>query len=552
MRKLTTEIFIQRAIEVHGDRYDYKLVNYTGAHKKVTIICREHGEFQQLAGGHLFGQGCLKCAIIDSAKAQTMNNDTFIERATKLHSNRYDYSKTEYTCANNKVIIICKEHGEFLQRPQCHLSGYNCKKCGSVESGKKHSLGKDGFIKRAIEVHGNKYCYDKVKYVTNDHKVTITCNEHGDFDQSPNTHLKGTGCVKCALKKCGDAIRKDKDYFVETSQKHHGNRYDYSLVEYTVSRSEVTIICSKHGPFRQIAQSHASGNGCPKCVYDLRGKRLLSNTAEFIEKAEKLFSGKYDYSKVNYINCHAIVTIICKVHGDFFKSPRRHLSGDGCKLCTFEKSSKDKSNNTERFIEKAKRIHKDKYDYSKVKYVSAFENVILQCSKHGEFKQMPSNHLRGTGCRNCVNKTEGKFNNKMKELYPTIINQYKQDWCKSVTFLPFDFCIPEDKIIIELDGAQHFKQVRNWKPPELQFATDKYKEKCANENQYSMIRILQQDVYNDVHDWVKEVCDAIEELKRDKQVRNIYLCKKDEYAKHKLPYVPSEPNNATQTVEPTV
>jgi len=551
-RQLTTEIFIQRANEVHGDRYDYRLVNYTSWDKKVTIICREHGEFQQLARGHLSGRNCFKCGRIDGGHNRIMTNELFIEKATKLHGNRYDYSKTEYTGNRKKVIIICKEHGEFLQKPNIHLLGHNCKKCGLVEMGKKGKLGKDRFISKAIEVHGNKYCYDNVEYVTSSHKVTITCKEHGDFDQTPNSHLRGTGCIKCGSKKISDAIRKDKDYFIDKAKKHHGNRYDYSLVEYTGVNSKVTIICSKHGPFKQIAQVHASGHGCSKCgedtCKDTRTKKSLSNAAEFIEKVEKLFSGKYDYSKVNYINSHVKVTIICKVHGEFFKSPYNHLSGKGCKVCAFEKRSKNKSSNTETFIEKAKKIHKDTYDYSKVEYVSACDKVIIICKVHGEFKQIPYCHLNGHGCRSCINKTEGIFNNEIKKIYPTLVKEYRQEWCRNKRF---DFCIPEEKIIIELDGGQHFKQVRNWKPPEHQFANDKYKEKCANENKYSMIRILQQDVLKDAYDWVKEVCDAIEELKRDKQVRNIYLCKKDEYAKYKLPYVPSEPNNATQIVELT-
>ena len=129
------------------------------------------------------------------------------------------------------------------------------------------------------------------------------------------------------------------------------------------------------------------------------------------------------------------------------------------------------------------------------------------------------------------NKTEAKLYTILKNIYPTIIVQFKQDWCKKVKRLPYDFCIPEYKIIIELDGLQHFQQISCWLSPEEQYKNDKYKEKCANDNNYSVIRVLQDDVLNDRYDWYKELCDAIEEIKNGDEIVNIYLCKNGEYDK---------------------
>ena len=117
----------------------------------------------------------------------------------------------------------------------------------------------------------------------------------------------------------------------------------------------------------------------------------------------------------------------------------------------------------------------------------------------------------------------------MQPLYPTIIAQFKQEWCKKLKHLPFDFVIPEYKIIIELDGPHHFHQISNWSSPEEQFENDKYKENCANENGYSVIRLLQEDVFYDAYDWVKELCETIEEIKNGDEVANVYLCKNGEY-----------------------
>jgi very-short-patch-repair endonuclease len=128
-----------------------------------------------------------------------------------------------------------------------------------------------------------------------------------------------------------------------------------------------------------------------------------------------------------------------------------------------------------------------------------------------------------------MNKTEGKFYNIMINIYPDIINQFKVDWCKNKRILPYDFCIPKDKIIIELDGPQHFRQISNWSSPEQQLKNYKFKEECANNNDYSIIRVLQEYIMNDTYDWLKELCETIEEIKNGDEIANVYLCKNGEY-----------------------
>ena len=146
-----------------------------------------------------------------------------------------------------------------------------------------------------------------------------------------------------------------------------------------------------------------------------------------------------------------------------------------------------------------------------------------------DFKMTPANVINGEWCPLCINKTEKKLYNKIQPIYNTIICQYKQNWCKGKRCLPFDFCIPEYKIIIELDGPQHFRQISNWSSPEKQFETDKYKEKCANINGYSVIRLLQEDVLYDKYDWIKELCNTISEIINDPSITAVYLSMNNDY-----------------------
>ena len=154
----------------------------------------------------------------------------------------------------------------------------------------------------------------------------------------------------------------------------------------------------------------------------------------------------------------------------------------------------------------------------------------FDCDKcHHPFYSALNCITNGTWCPICKNKTEGKLFTTLLPRYETIVTQFKMDWCKHMKHLPFDFCITDYKILIELDGPQHFRQVSNWQCPEKTFEIDKYKETCANENGYSVIRIIQQDVWNDSYEWCKELCNTIEEIKTGNEIVNIYLCKNDEY-----------------------
>ena len=133
MKKLTTEEFINRAKEKHGDKYDYSKVEYHNAKTKVCIICPIHGEFWQNPYSHLGGGGCNICGEISSSEKQKKTNKDFILEAKKIHGDRYDYSKTCYTHSKNKVIITCPIHGDFIQRASAHLVGRGCPQCGEIK-----------------------------------------------------------------------------------------------------------------------------------------------------------------------------------------------------------------------------------------------------------------------------------------------------------------------------------------------------------------------------------------------------------------------------------
>jgi len=393
-RRYTTEEIILEAKKIHGDKYDYSKVEYTGATGKIIINCKQHGDFLQQANLHIMGSGCVQCFRNNSSILQRSNNEEFIKKAKIKHGDKYDYSKVKYTSSGERVIIICKVHGEFLQTPAKHLTG-GCKLCGVLMQTNKRSSNTERFIEKAKIIHGDKYDYSKVEYINSLKKVIIICKEHGEFLQIAGSHLQGHQCKICSTNITANKQRSNNEEFIEKAKEKHGDKYDYSNVEYINCNEKVIIICKDHGKFFQTPQNHLNG-GCKKCAILLISNKQTSNKEEFVEKAKLIHGDKYDYSNLEYVKDRSKVVITCKIHGDFTQTARDHLSGNGCSKC-----GKVYKKNTNEYIEDAKKVHGDKYDYSKTIFKTAKDKIIITCKKHGDFEQEAYCHSIGVGCSKC-------------------------------------------------------------------------------------------------------------------------------------------------------
>lgn len=375
--------------------------------------------------------------------------EEFIKKAKTIHGDKYDYSKVNYVNAKEKVCIICPIHGEFLQTPNNHLSGQGCPKCGAIQRGEKKLIGLKYFIERAKQIHGDKYDYSKVQYINMHTKVCIICPEHGEFWQIPNSHLSGRACPKCSTERAHALFRKSTEQFIEEAKKVHGDKYDYSKVEYIGNKEKICIICPEHGEFWQSPIKHLKGNGCQRCIRE--NANLSFN--EFVEKANKIHNNKYQYDDSAYVNQRTKIKIICPEHGEFWQAPYKHIKEkQGCPRCGGRYPI-----NTSEFIWRANKIHMDRYDYSKVKYVNYETKVCIICPEHGEFWQTPDSHLHGAGCPKCnVTRLERKIMNCLNENKIKYKFQYTFKWLRNKGNLFYDFYLPQYKAAIECQGVQHF------------------------------------------------------------------------------------------------
>ncbi len=294
----------------------------------------------------------------------------------------------------------------------------------SKQTKKRNVVTTDIFIERAIAFNGDRYCYKKTIYKSYRDKLIVTCKKHGDIEVFPSTHLKVMGgCKGCNFDNNPIAVKYED--FLNRARAVHGDRYEYSPINYRGTKKKTDIVCSIHGLFTQTPESHMAGRGCNNCAHETK-PRIRMTLLEFIARANATHGSIYDYSLVEYKNNRAKVDIICREHGVFKQTPSSHLGGNGCAFC-----SNNRTRGTAGFIEKAIAVHGETYGYSKVKYVRNQKKVSIECSEHGFFEQAPNTHLAGAGCPTCGGTkklTAAAFINRSKQVHSDKYSYHKSKY----------------------------------------------------------------------------------------------------------------------------
>ncbi len=374
-KSLTTDDFIKRSSFIHNGFYDYSKVEYRGSNQKVDIICRIHGLFKQTPSNHFSGKGCAECSKIRVSNFHRDTLENFISKSISVHGNKYDYSKSIYFNWKTKIEIICKVHGPFFQLPWNHKNGKGCSKC---------------LRNKNIKLPNN---IDFVKRI--DNKFEFKCHIHGNFISS---------APQCDFCKNDARNNKFMNEFLEKSKIIHGNRYDYSLVEYKRSFDKVKIICKIHGIFHQSPHHHKNGRGCSLCNL---GSSKMSDL-EFKDRCSKVHNGYYNYDQVVYRGSREKVKIICPVHGEFYQEAYSHLHGRGCIRCVsklrsrfIKNSGRNFKYNRSEIVDICNKIHNGVYDYSKFVFNGVANKMTVICSLHGDFDVEVYSHMNGTPCSKC-------------------------------------------------------------------------------------------------------------------------------------------------------
>ena len=230
-----------------------------------------------------------------------MTTEDYIERVKKIYGDEYDYSKTIFVDWGTKIIVTCREHGDFEVSPRHHLYRHHgCKECRGEHISKSKQFSQDRIIEMSKKVHGDLYDYSLSIYKGIDKDMDIICKKHGIFQQTPYNHIhKKCGCSKCKYENLSNKFRLSLDVLLSKFYEKHGKKYEYPNIkeEYLNNRSEITIICPIHGAFKQTVMKHLQGQGCSLCHESILEKEICvlldKNSIEYIRQM------KFDWLKLN-------------------------------------------------------------------------------------------------------------------------------------------------------------------------------------------------------------------------------------------------------------
>ena len=261
-----------------------------------------------------------------------------------------------------------------------------------------------------------------------------------------------------------------KEVLKQCLDRHHG-KYTYIEDSYRGVKYKMKIICPEHGCFEQCVYKHVQGQGCPKCALkqeknyskkSRRGQHKIS-FQEFKQKAILKHGGRFEYDASSFKNMNTHMKIYCPEHGWFEQTPNQHLrTKNGCSKCANKNSSQKQRYTFAEFVDKANKIHKNEYSYSKTYGYRVWnEKIPIKCPKHGVFWQTPNEHLQGYGCAFCKESSlERRIRLLLEEKCIAFEYEKKFEWLRNKGNMSLDFYLPEYNIAIECQGEQHYRPVR--------------------------------------------------------------------------------------------
>lgn len=385
-----------------------------------------------------------------------MTFSEFSQRAAKVHSGTYLYEDTDFTGATGKFWAVCSAHGRFQQRVGDHLAGAGCKGC-QREAATTRALTRAGKHLDEIRALQPQYEYRKFEetFKTVTEPVTVICHEHGEFSITPNRLKKGQGCRECGIAKVAEIRKVTFQQFVERAKVAHGDKYTYVEKAYVGYRKSTTIVCPVHGEFQQTPEQHATlGHGCRFCAWAANGQKVAWTVEEFETACKRIHSNKYVYTG-DFTDTLSPVTVICPVHGRQKQQAFRHMKSLGCPSCGKEASSLKRRTTKEQFLDRARTLHGDTYQYDFEGYASQKSYVKITCKLHGIFNQTGDTHLRGSRCPICA----GTVSNGQIELLEYIkslgfcdaVSDYRYGAGKK----EFDVYVPSKRTAFEYDGVYY-------------------------------------------------------------------------------------------------
>ena len=480
LREKRQEEFIQKSKNKFGDTFDYSKVFYKDSSTKVILIKKETGEeFSIFPYKHLsLEKGFSETKKGSKEKSLSRRAENFIFKFKEKFGDTYDLTKVNFINYNTPIIIGCPIHGWVKVYPGNVLNNskkYACPIC-AIEHNQDDRVKRQGekFFKDMEEKFGDNFDFSQSVYKGRNKDITFICKIHGKQTTTPDQLISSEfGCPVCGR----ESRKTSLEEFVKRAKEIHGDKYDYSEVEYINSGTSVKIFCKTHQEFFwQTPSTHIlQKSGCPKCA------NCYSMTPEERKNLlEITYGDKFDFSLVDFnlvINEKVKFKIKCKSCGQVLEKSFSRIDFSKEMFCPYCETHQKRT--TESFIEELKQIWGDKYIYDNVVYVDAFTPVEILCREHGSFWKTPNRILEQKDspeiCPRCLLSigesiiedflTEKCFKHipqkKYKDLFRTFSKALNKTF-KHKNPLKFDFYLPDYNLCIEYQGEQHTKVVDYW------------------------------------------------------------------------------------------
>lgn len=393
-----------------------------------------------------------------------------LNKCSEIYGDKYTLNIPEELVHRNAMVECeCTEHKvkkyvnlrHFLAGDTC-----GCKECNSI---KRRSDEKEHYIEKIVEKYGDKYTFDNLDYISWRDPGILTCKIHGDFKLDEIRYaFDKTPCPKCYEEE--KRVNRNNDFLSRLNEKY-GDKYIWLTTDFGNYYTDyVEFICQKHGNVKQtltnlLNTEDEDGLACPKCKKERANEKQSYTLEDAIEKAKSLENCKYyDFSLIKeWKGVKEKHIIKCTKHGDVFEQTFDSVfqGHNGCPSCKSEYIHDRDCLTTEEFIERARKIHGNKFDYSKVEYYNYTTKICIICPKHGEFWQVPYNHLSSKGCPKCHETTlETSIrvlleNNDIEYIYEKSVRDLTGKM-EGTTPQRIDFFLPKYNLCIECQGEQHF------------------------------------------------------------------------------------------------
>lgn len=281
-----------------------------------------------------------------------------------------------------------------------------------------------------------------------------------------------------------------KEFVIKQFNDVHKGEYDYSLINYKNDETKIVILCKIHGKFKQSPSSHKKGSGCPLCGRKKIGLSQINSKEKFVEKVNKIHPNSFSFEKTIYQGAHKKLIVTClKCKKDKKTSPVNLYYIEGCNCCTKRKPKL----RIQDIIIRFNKIHDEKYDYSLIKKTNSSRSLIkIICPHHGVFKQQIDTHLyKKSGCPKCKgSRGESRILRILNDKNIKYYYQYRVKINNSYHY--FDFYIPENNLIIEFNGIQHYNSIGFFggdNALNIIQKRDKIKQKYCLDNKIEMLNI---------------------------------------------------------------